>query len=246
MRSMITLPAQPTSAHDAREFVHDTLDKWQSTSAVDEAELVVTELVANASRGPNPSPSLTVTVTMNASGTWIDVADGDAQRSVPRIVATQHAFESGTALVVIDSLADSWGVVPTDSGKHVWVRLADARHLHEKELARRIVTEQVHRVAHDDCRHVIPASDEIANSGTEQLRHVVEELASLASQLVCLCSLYEDTDTVEFWDGQLDRMHTADDISTVTVSHRTLPRVHRTVTAAPKAVTAAPRELVAD
>jgi hypothetical protein len=206
MRSVMTLPAQPVSAHDARQFVHETLDKWHAQTDVGEAELVVSELVASASR--SSGPNVTVAITSNATGIWIDVTDDDVNRGVSRLVAAQHAFETGRALTVVDSLAESWGVIPTDYGKHVWVHLADGRHLHEKALAQQIVTEYVHRVEHGDGDHGgTTVEEKITDAGNETLRRVVDELAHLATELVCLCSLYEDTDTVEFWSSQLQRMH---------------------------------------
>lgn len=221
MRSEVTLPTQPSAARDARQFVHDTLDTWQVETDVHDAELIVSELVTSAARFEGQD--LTVSVTWNSAGVWIDVVDADTRTRVPRLVAAQHAFETGRALTIVDSLAESWGVVPTNNGKHVWVHLADAGRAQEKQLARAIVSGQVHRIQFGDDDHGGSAiSNQLAGFNTDCLRQVASELAHLAAHLTCLCAAYEDTDAAEFWTHQVVRMQLADRADPGTVYRATV------------------------
>jgi anti-sigma regulatory factor (Ser/Thr protein kinase) len=209
MRTTMTLPTRPAAVHDARAFVHDTFGDWHVPVDLEDAELVVSELVTNAMR--YEAGELTVALTSNAAGVWIDVTDGDTRESVPRLVAVQHAAESGRSLTIVDSLAESWGVTPTDTGRHVWVHLPAAGHPFETALAREIVTGYVHRVVHGHAESgTLSVAEQIAGLGGDTLRRVINEMAHLAAELVCLCAYNEDADTIDFWSAQVGRMHQAD------------------------------------
>jgi hypothetical protein len=227
MRSELTLPTQPSAARDARQFVLETLGGWDVETDVHDAELIVSELVTSAARFEGQD--LTVSVTWNSAGVWIDVVDGDTRTRVPRLVAAQHAFETGRALTIVDSLAESWGVVPTNSGKHVWVHLADASRAQEKQLARAVVSGQVHRIQFGDDDHGgMAVTNQLASLGTDSLRRVASELAHLAAHLTCLCAAYEDTDAVDFWTEQVSRMQLADRADPGAVYRATVTATTRT------------------
>src|ERR1700709_2273311 len=104
MRTVMTLPALLTAPHEARQFVHETLEAWHAETDLPEAELIVSELVTNAVR--HEGAPLTVALTVSVTGVWIDVADEETQERVPRLIAAQHAAETGRGLTIVDSLAE--------------------------------------------------------------------------------------------------------------------------------------------
>jgi serine/threonine-protein kinase RsbW len=86
------------------------------------ADLIVSELVTNALRHANPGESQ-VGLRLEATEAWlrIEVQDMDPRMPQPRIPGPLD--DSGFGFVIIDSLADKWGVRETEEGKAVWAQL---------------------------------------------------------------------------------------------------------------------------
>jgi anti-sigma regulatory factor (Ser/Thr protein kinase) len=87
---------------------------------VDDALLLVSELVTNAVRYGREPMSLTV----DCDTEGITVAVADANPALPRTRPTDQRRHSGRGLVLVDQLAAEWGVRPTANGKQVWFHLA--------------------------------------------------------------------------------------------------------------------------
>jgi anti-sigma regulatory factor (Ser/Thr protein kinase) len=86
---------------------------------VDDAQLLVSELVTNAVRyGEAP---LTLSVDCDQAG--ITVAVADAGPRLPKVRRTNRRMEGGRGLLLVARLASDWGVRPTAVGKQVWFRL---------------------------------------------------------------------------------------------------------------------------
>jgi anti-sigma regulatory factor (Ser/Thr protein kinase) len=112
------LPASASSARLARELVRSALVGFDA-HVVEIAELLVSELVTNAVAHAHSAPVMR-----------IDVADHGirvaVQDDTPGPVAVADAAEdatSGRGLLLVDSLAASWGWAPTSEGKRVWFTL---------------------------------------------------------------------------------------------------------------------------
>ena len=82
------------------------------------AELLTSELAANAIRhGRTP-----FTVAVSASPVVrVEVHDGNAV--VPTVQAARGDDEAGRGLLLLESLADRWGVEESGGGKAVWFEL---------------------------------------------------------------------------------------------------------------------------
>jgi hypothetical protein len=241
MRFRTTLPGELTAVHDARRFVHDTLKGRDAHADLDDAQLIVSELVTDAVR--SDGIQLTISITLNSAGVWLDVDEVDDRSRAAHIAAAQHTFETGCGLTIVDGLAESWGVIPTDTGKHVWVRLADPRCTDEKRMARELVTACIHRICCGDDSHRGATSDDLAALNHEHLRQVAAELAHLASYLTCLCAADEDQGAEVFWAAQLSRMEHADQI---TPAMRTQQRPAVIAQTIPTQLTAPKRPATAD
>ncbi|GAQ58052.1 ATP-binding protein [Streptomyces acidiscabies] len=105
-----------------RRIVAAFMRYWGLGKLVDPAVVCVTELLANVSRHAGSTCVLVVRAT--DSGVRIVVSDGSTRHPVVR--EPDWSDESGRGMVLISTLASSWGVTPTDTGKDVWVELRTA------------------------------------------------------------------------------------------------------------------------
>ena len=117
----VTLPVNRLAAGLARRATHDALVAWGLDHVEETAVLLVSELVSNAVRHADTGPVLELG--LETCGPWlrIEVLDADPQLPLPRTPAALD--ESGFGFVLIEALADKWGVRATTAGKAVWVEL---------------------------------------------------------------------------------------------------------------------------
>ena len=117
------LEADVSSLGEARRFVSRTLREWHvDESRIEPAQLVATELVANAIVHACSAPVLSLVAV--GSELVLRVADGSRDRPVAREATTDAA--GGRGLLMVEALGDRWGVDEDGSGKAVWVAFADA------------------------------------------------------------------------------------------------------------------------
>ena len=95
---------------------------WQLTHLTDTAILLISELVTNAVLHARTN-GLGLALQLEVHGTWlrIEVHDADLREPEPRRPGGLE--ENGLGLVLVDSLADKWGVRETPAGKAVWAEL---------------------------------------------------------------------------------------------------------------------------
>ncbi|MFD5788550.1 ATP-binding protein [Streptomyces sp. NPDC127037] len=117
-----TLPRVPESARLARRLVDLALTVWDMDGARDAAEVVVSELLANAvQHARRDSVRLTVT---RLGETRVRVAVVDLSRTHPTRRAAVADDESGRGLDIVDALSHGqWGVDSMRWGKRVWADL---------------------------------------------------------------------------------------------------------------------------
>ena len=119
MDAEASFPAEVSSAPAARRFATDVLRSWQCDPLVDSAQLLVSELVANAVLHARS----TVSVRIRRLPARIRVEIGDASSEVPRLRAGDPGAVTGRGLMIVDAVAAAWGVDPTEDGKIVWFEL---------------------------------------------------------------------------------------------------------------------------
>jgi anti-sigma regulatory factor (Ser/Thr protein kinase) len=105
---------------DLRRSVRRALSHLD-TDCVEDAELLVTELVSNAYDHGQPPISLRLCQLANSS-LHIDVEDGD-RAHLPRLRASGPGWERGRGLVLVDQLSRDWGVNVTATSKVVWAEM---------------------------------------------------------------------------------------------------------------------------
>jgi anti-sigma regulatory factor (Ser/Thr protein kinase) len=90
------------------------------------AALIIAELTANAAlHGRVPGRNFRLTLSVTNDGLRIEVKDPRAER-LPTVRAASEAEaprESGHGLLLVEELADRWGVTPELIGKTVWAEL---------------------------------------------------------------------------------------------------------------------------
>ena len=118
----VVLAAQPASVSAARRFVRKVLGDAAPPPLVDDAALLVTELVANAVLHAGGPITLTAAVAGDATAVRIEVADTSPVPPVLREYG--NVASTGRGLTLVARLASRWGVEPADPGKRVWVELA--------------------------------------------------------------------------------------------------------------------------
>ena len=124
------LSPSPDAAGRARSFTRRALDSWGLGDLADDAELVVTELLANAVRhawpnrpdGGTDAAALALWLLRDANGFMCVVTD--PSDSAPALRQPGPSGENGRGLHVIHALSDHWGwSALSEHGKAVWAIL---------------------------------------------------------------------------------------------------------------------------
>lgn len=106
---------------EARRALRELLTHWGRPGRSEIAELLTSELVTNALVHTDREAVLTATV--SARGLHVEVRDFVGRRPRPRAADADDGTH-GRGLMLVQSLADAWGVRPHGVGKAVWFDLA--------------------------------------------------------------------------------------------------------------------------
>ncbi|WP_328687756.1 ATP-binding protein [Streptomyces phaeochromogenes] len=122
--------ADSSGLQHARRFARNVLDEWGLTPYIDDAVIVVGELIANAARHALEPDSRGET----AGTAWLGLvrrqhavicAVADPSPCAPTRQHLGQLSESGRGLQIIEALTSSWGCSqPQRSGKLVWARVS--------------------------------------------------------------------------------------------------------------------------
>ena len=116
----LELAPDPTSPMKARAFIAMALHEWGCDGVEDVATLLVSEVVTNAVTQVESTAVLTA---RHADGR-VEVRVEDRSDSVPRLRQAAADDESGRGLMLVDALAERWGVEPlAHGGKAVYFAL---------------------------------------------------------------------------------------------------------------------------
>ncbi|WP_424862767.1 ATP-binding protein [Streptomyces sp. MMS24-I29] len=123
----VVLPREPKTAIEARCLVRVSLSAWGLDHATDPAELVISELVANAVRHAR-GPMVRVIVERPADDqVYLGVVDR-APNALPQQQTPHAEAAQGRGLLMVDAFTTRWGYdrlgpVTRFWGKRVWALL---------------------------------------------------------------------------------------------------------------------------
>ncbi|MET9493642.1 SpoIIE family protein phosphatase [Streptomyces sp. NPDC006552] len=116
-------PGDPEALTAARHMIRAAVRAWGAGERADEIELVADELITNALLHTDGPAVVTLRVLTGADRRLrVDVEDGSS--ALPRHREAGEAGVSGRGLLLVDRLADLWGVEARGGGKCVWCEFA--------------------------------------------------------------------------------------------------------------------------
>lgn len=132
-RTMLTIAqAEPERIAGARQQLRELLHDWSSEDQVDSAVLLVSEMLTNVLVHTDADALLVAEVTGEAGhpdgagGRRLRLEVTDASDDLPHKRHPGELASSGRGLVLIELLADTWGVDPRGEGKSIWFELYEA------------------------------------------------------------------------------------------------------------------------
>ncbi|MFG2721885.1 ATP-binding protein [Streptomyces sp. NPDC048416] len=108
---------------DIRRALRELIGSSRHAEAADVAELLTSELVTNAL--VHTDRGAVVTATLGERGLRVEVRDFATDPPTPRRPSDDDGTH-GRGLVLVEALADAWGVRQQDRGKVVWFELDGA------------------------------------------------------------------------------------------------------------------------
>ena len=117
----IDLPPVPSSVPLARRLVRDVLHTWAAPHDRVDAELLVTELVANVVDHAGVD---VLTLELELAGAWLRLGVIDGSAVLPVVREMSVAGERGRGMQLVAAIADRWGAEEHQGGKRVWFELS--------------------------------------------------------------------------------------------------------------------------
>ncbi|WP_433549612.1 SpoIIE family protein phosphatase [Streptomyces sp. CA-294286] len=120
-------PNDPEALSSARHMIRAAVRAWGAEGRADEIELVADELMVNALMHTDGGAILSLRM-LTAPERRLRVEVADASSALPRRREAGEAAVSGRGLLLVDRLADVWGVDPRGAGKVLWCEFAVPPH----------------------------------------------------------------------------------------------------------------------
>lgn len=118
--AVLDLPQDLSSVRTARRFVRKILTEWDLAPLLDDAQLVVSELAANAIT--HAASDYRVRLSSSSHSLRIEVRDGGSGTPEPQ--PQSMTSEHGRGLLMVASIAASWGIERSEGRrKLVWAEL---------------------------------------------------------------------------------------------------------------------------
>ncbi|MGR8009378.1 SpoIIE family protein phosphatase [Streptomyces hypolithicus] len=115
--------AEPERTAVARQQLRDLLHDWTDADQLDSAVLMVSEMVTNVLVHTEGDALLTAEATGLAGTRRLRVEVADASAELPHRRSPGEMASNGRGLILMEMLADAWGVDPRGAGKSIWFEL---------------------------------------------------------------------------------------------------------------------------
>jgi anti-sigma regulatory factor (Ser/Thr protein kinase) len=118
------------SSRTAREFATSTLNSWGLSELIDDAVVIISELVTNAVRHGVPpyaaaAGDMPIKLSLVRQGRFLVLVVSDPSDQGPKVRTADDVCENGRGLHVIEALSRVWGWTPLPgTGKAVWAALS--------------------------------------------------------------------------------------------------------------------------
>jgi serine phosphatase RsbU (regulator of sigma subunit)/anti-sigma regulatory factor (Ser/Thr protein kinase) len=112
--------AEPERISGARQQLREMLHDWASADQRDSAVLLVSEMLTNVLVHTDTDALLVAEVTGGTDDRRMRIEVTDASDDLPHRRHPGELASSGRGLVLVEFLADSWGVDPRGEGKSIW------------------------------------------------------------------------------------------------------------------------------
>ncbi|WP_328487949.1 ATP-binding SpoIIE family protein phosphatase [Streptomyces zaomyceticus] len=123
-RTLMTIAqAEPERIAEAREQVRQLLHDWDDEDQLDSAVLMVSEMVTNVLVHTDGDALLVAEVACGEKTRRLRVEVSDTSDELPHKRHPGEMASSGRGLVLMEMLADAWGVDPRGEGKAIWFEL---------------------------------------------------------------------------------------------------------------------------
>lgn len=116
----LDLEHDASSVRRARRFTEQQMGDWDLANLVENAVLIVSELVTNAIT--HGESRCRVVLRRGIGSIRVEVADHGAGSPEPQPHST--VSPGGRGLMIVATLATAWGIAPSPYGKMVWAELA--------------------------------------------------------------------------------------------------------------------------
>ncbi|MET8715732.1 SpoIIE family protein phosphatase [Streptomyces sp. NPDC004735] len=124
--AMTVAQAEPERIAVARQQLRELLHDWADTEQVDSAELMVSEMATNVLVHTDGDALLVAEVTGEPGERRLRVEVADASDELPHKRRPGEMASSGRGLMLMEMLADAWGVDPRGEGKSIWFELYES------------------------------------------------------------------------------------------------------------------------
>ncbi|GGQ29451.1 magnesium or manganese-dependent protein phosphatase [Streptomyces mutabilis] len=126
-RTMLTVAqAEPERIATARRHLRDLLHDWPSEDQLDAAVLLLSEMLTNVLVHTDADALLVAEVTGEPGERRIRVEVTDTGDDLPHKRRPGEMASSGRGLMLIELLADEWGVAPRGAGKSIWYEVYES------------------------------------------------------------------------------------------------------------------------
>ncbi|MDG4858106.1 SpoIIE family protein phosphatase [Streptomyces sp. T-3] len=126
-RIMLTIAqAEPERIAECRQQLRDLLHDWADPEQVDSAVLMVSEMVTNVLVHTDGDALLIAEARGELGERRLRVEVADASDELPHKRKPGELASSGRGLVLMELLADAWGVDPRGEGKSIWFELYES------------------------------------------------------------------------------------------------------------------------
>ncbi len=118
----LAFTAEPVEVAALRRIMRLQLAMWGLDDVVDEAQLCVSELVANVITHVGTGTPATLAVSMKGTHLRIEVHDPDT-RALPILRDAGTDSEEGRGMALVNAISDRWGVLLHPDRKVTWCEL---------------------------------------------------------------------------------------------------------------------------